>query len=114
MEQSLDMLALALFGAAAVAFTRQRRAVMLTCGALFVPVATLATVVVWWPVSPAAGVALLLAGMALPLVTLLLFAIDLVWAPFALEMTYPALLCWVLWPVLIAADFAGLLLGGPT
>jgi len=57
---------------------------------------------------------LLLAGMALPLLTLLLFAIDLLWAPFAAEMTYPAMLCWVLWPVLIAADFAGLLLGGPT
>jgi hypothetical protein len=113
MEQSLDVLALALFGAAAVAFTRQRRAVMLACGALFVPVAALATVAVWWPVSPAAAVALLMVGMALPLGTLLVFAIDLLWAPFALEMTYPAMLCWVLWPVLIAADFAGLLFGGP-
>jgi hypothetical protein len=108
------VLALALYGAAAVAFTRQRRAVTIACCALFVPVATLATVAVWWPVGPGVGVALLIIGMALPLGTLLLFAIDLVWAPFSLEMTYPALLCWVLWPLLVAADFVGLLIGGPT
>ena len=112
MEQSLNVLALGLFATAAVAFTRQRRAVMLVCGALFVPVAGVATVAVWWPVSPAVAIVLLLAGMALPLLTLLLFAVDLIWAPFAVEMTYPAMLCWVLWPVLVAADFAGLLLGG--
>ena len=108
MAESLNLLSLALFAAAAVAFTRQRRAVMLACGALFVAVGTWATLATWWPLSPAAAVVLLAVGMGLPLAGLALFAVDYVWAPFALEMTYAALLCWVVWPGLILADYAGL------
>ncbi|NLW49961.1 MAG: hypothetical protein GXY85_03845 [Candidatus Brocadiaceae bacterium] len=110
MEQSLTVLALALFGAAAVAFTRQRRVVMAICGGLFVPVATAATLAVWWALSIPVAVALLAVFLALPAAMAVVFLIDLVWAPFALEMTYAAMLCWVLWPLLLAADFAGLLI----
>jgi hypothetical protein len=102
---ALTSLSLGLLGATAVAFTRQRRAVMVACGALFVPVVAAATLAAWWPVSPVLAVCLLAGTLGVSLVTLVLYAVDWLFAVFALEMTYPALLCWVLWPVLVAADF---------
>ncbi len=104
----LNVLALALLGAAAVAFTRQRRVVMVACGALFVAAAAGGTLAAWWPLSPAVAIIALALGLALPVATLALLAVDLLWAPFALEMTYPALICWVLWPALVLANFAAL------
>jgi len=107
---ALDMsvLSLALLGAAAMAFSRQRRAVLLTCGALFLPAVTVATVAVFWPVSPALAIALLVATLGPSVLALLLFWVDRAFAPFSLEMTYPAMVCWLLWPALVAADFVGL------
>ena len=106
----LSGLSLGLLAAAAVAFTRQRRAVMVACGGLFVPVAVVATVAVWWPLSPAVAVALLALGMGLPLVGLALFAADWLLAAFALEMTYATVLAWLIWPLLVGANFVGLAL----
>lgn len=105
----LNILSLALFGATAVAFTRQRRIVMVTCGALFAAVTGAASVLVWLSVSPHVAILLLAIGMALPLAGLALYAIDRVWACFSAEMTYASLLCWVLWPLLILINFLGLL-----
>jgi hypothetical protein len=109
---ALDMnaLSLALLGAAAVAFTRQRRAALLVCGGLFVPAAAAATAATFWPVSPAAAVLAMAATLGPSVLGLALYAVDRVFAPFCLEMTYAGMLCWVLWPVLVAVDFAGLLL----
>jgi hypothetical protein len=104
----LNALSLALFGAAAVAFSRQRRLVLAVCGALFVPVAAAAALAVWWPVSPAVCVVLLASTLGVSVLLLLLYALDHAFAVFALEMTYPAMLCWVLWPALIFADFVGM------
>jgi len=110
MALELNMLSLALLGAAAVAFTRQRRMVMFVCGALFVVAASLAGLAVWWPLSPAVAAVALALGLGLPLVGLLLFAVDLAFAPFCIEMTYPAMLCWVIWPALVFVNYVGLLL----
>jgi hypothetical protein len=52
---------------------------------------------------------LLAATLGLSLVALALYAIDCLWAPFCLEMTYVALTCWVLWPLLVLVDLVGLL-----
>ena len=107
---NMNALSLALLGAAAVAFTRQRRAVLLVCGGLFVPAAAAATVATFWPVSPAAAVVVMAATLGPSLVGLALYAVDRLAAPFCIEMTYAAMACWVLWPVLVVVDFAGLLL----
>jgi uncharacterized membrane protein YagU involved in acid resistance len=100
----LNVLATALLGVAAMAFTRQRRFTLVCCGALFVLVVTWSTVAVWWGISPALTVAILVILMGLPLLALLLFAIDVVWSPFCLEMTWVGMICWVFWPILISAD----------
>jgi hypothetical protein len=104
------MLSLALLGAAAAAFTRQRRPVMAVCAALFVLSAGLAAGTVYWAVSPGLTIALLGVTLGLPLTALALYAVDVAFAPFCVEMTYPAMLCWVLWPVLVAFNFAGMAL----
>ena len=105
----LNVLALALLGAAAMAFTRQRRLVLAVCGTLFVPAAVLGAVAVYWSLSPALTIVLLAVTMALPLLALGAYAVDVLFAPFCVEMTYPAMICWVLWPLLMAANFVGLL-----
>ncbi len=108
---ALDMsvLSLALLAAAAVAFTRQRKAAMLVCGGAFVPTVVVATVSVFWSWSAAFTVALLAVLLGLPLLTLFLFWVDMAFAPFCIQMTYPGMLCWVFWPALLCADFLGLL-----
>jgi len=106
----LSMLSLALFGASAVAFARQRRAVLVVCGGLFVAVSSAASLAIYWPVSPAAAVAVLLLGQGVPLVGLGLYAADRLFAPFCVEMTYAALLCWLIWPLMVLVNFVGLLL----
>ncbi|MHC4591976.1 MAG: hypothetical protein ACYS8L_04680 [Planctomycetota bacterium] len=106
----LTMMSLALLAAAAVAFTRHRRMVLMVCGGLFVPTAGLTTMAVWWTLSPTLAVLLLSVTLGLPLLALILYAVDLTLAPFCLEMTYLAMLCWILWPVLVMVNFLGLLL----
>ena len=93
-----------------MAFTRRRTAVLLICGGFFVPVAALASVAVYWPLSPVFTVLLLAFALGLPLLALTLYAVDLVFAPFCVEMTYPAMVCWLLWPLLVLINFLGLLL----
>ncbi|MCD6416580.1 MAG: hypothetical protein J7M08_07785 [Planctomycetes bacterium] len=93
-----------------MAFGRRRTLSMLVCGGVFVPAAAAATLVVYWPLSPVLAVALLAFGLGLPLLALLLYVIDRAFAVFCLEMTYPALICWILWPLLVAVNFAGLAL----
>jgi len=101
------MLSLALLGAGAVAFARQRKAVLVLCLGMFVPVSALATLAVYWPLSPVLATVLLCVGEGLPLVALGLYGADLLFAPFCVEMTYAVLVCWVLWPVLVLANFLG-------
>jgi hypothetical protein len=104
----LNVLATALLAAAAMAFTRQRRFTLVCCGGLFVLIATWTTLAIWWAVGPALAVAILAVLMGLSLLALLLFAIDVIWTPFCLEMTWVGMICWVFWPVLVAADAVGL------
>jgi len=101
--------ALALLGAMGVAFSRRRTFVVVACGAMFVPMATGAALLSWWPVSHAAGVGLVALLMGLPLLGLAAYALDRVCACFTFEMTYATLLCWVLWPVLVLAGYVGML-----
>jgi hypothetical protein len=104
----LNVLAMALFALAGMAFTRQRRLVLVCGGGLFVLVATWTALTVWWPVSPVGAVCLLAVLMGLPLAALLVFAVDVIWTPFCLEMTWPAMVCWILWPALVLVNAAGL------
>jgi hypothetical protein len=101
--------ALALLGAMAVAFSRRCTFVVVACGVLFVPIATGAVLVSWWPVSPTAAVGLTALLMGLPLLGLAAYALDRACACFTIEMTYATLLCWLLWPVLVLAGYVGML-----
>lgn len=105
----LNALSLALFGAAALAFTRQRTLVLAVCGGLFVPVAGLVSIALYWPLSPVFALLLLCVTLGLPLLALLLYAVDVAFAAFCVEMTYPAIICWLLWPLLVLVNFLGLL-----
>ncbi len=107
MALGLNTVALAFFAAAAWAFWSRRQLLVTLFGALFVPTAGSAAILVFWPVSPVLAFAVMLPTLGLSLMGLLLFFIDRVWAPFCLEMTYAALLCWVLWPALLALNLAG-------
>ena len=110
MGLDFTILSAALLVTAAVAFTRQRRMVLVVCAGLFVVVAALASVDVYWPVSPAFTVVLLAVTLGLPLLTHIIYAVDLVFTPFGSEMSWPAMICWLLWPVLVVANVIGLLL----
>jgi hypothetical protein len=108
MAPSLNLASAALLATAAVAFARRWGRMSVGTGALFMAVALAATWLAWWPESPVLGTVVLALGWGVPAVGLLLYGIDLVWAPFRLEMTYVAQLRWVLWPALVLANFAGL------
>ncbi len=105
---ALDILSLAFLTAAALAFRRQRTAVLVVCGAMFVPTAGAASVAIYWPLSPLLTVLLLGVTLGASLAALLLYWIDRVFAVFCLEMTYLATICWVLWPLLVVANSAAL------
>ncbi len=105
----LNILSLALLGTMAVAYSRQRGFVLGFCGLLFYPVATLATLAVYWTLSPLLALLVLAFALGLPLLGLLLFGVDRLFAPFCLEMTYATVVCWILWPILVLAGFVGLL-----
>jgi hypothetical protein len=108
MEASLTVTATVLLAATAYAFAQQWRILLVLFGTLFVPAAGAATVAVYWPLHPLLAVVLLSVTLGISLAGLLLYAVDRIWAPFCIEMTYAALVCWLLWPLLMAADLAGL------
>ena len=91
-----------------VAFTRQRRMVLVVCGVVFAVASGAATRATFrsagavWPA--------LALGHGVPALALAAYAVDRVWAPFCLELTYLTALCWVCWPLLVAADAVALLL----
>ena len=104
MELILSIVSLALFVGTAAAFAARRPVLLSGLGAAFVPVAAASTIVTWWGFSHGLTAALLALGLGLPLLGLALYAIDRIWAPFCLEMTYATLLCWVLWPALVMVN----------
>lgn len=107
MAIATNLLAAALLLGAALAFVRRRPVLLVFCGACFVPAAGAGAVLAFWGWSAPATVILLALTLGVSLLGLLLYVIDRIWAPFCLEMTYAALLCWVLWPVLVAINLAG-------
>ncbi len=104
----LNILSLLLLVVTALAFTRQERFVLATCGTLFVLVAATATVWVYWQWNRTFTVMLLAATLGLSLLLLLLYWVDRTFAVFCLQMTYPAMLMWLLWPLLVVANIFGL------
>jgi hypothetical protein len=104
MELILTIASLALFVATAAAFAGRRPVLLSALGAAFVPVTAAATVAVWWGGGHGLTIVLMAIGLGLPLLGLVLFAIDRIWAPFCVEMTYATLLCWVLWPALVMVN----------
>jgi hypothetical protein len=107
---AFNILALALLVAAGVAFTRQMRLPLAACGTLFAPAAAVASVATYWPLSPLAAVLLPGVVLGLCLLALLLYGLDRLFAVFCLEMTYVAMACWILGPLLVAVNFCGALI----
>ena len=108
MTADLNAVSLALFALAAVAYTRQRHAALAAAAVLFFPVTSAATVLSWYPVSPMVAVVILLATLVAPLAALALTAIDVVWAPFGLQMSYCTVLCWLLCPMAVFLNYTGM------
>ncbi len=105
----LNTVSLALLVLAAVAYIRRRPGVLWPVAALFFPVTGVATVLIWWPVSPALTVLVIALTLGVSLGALALFAIDVAWAPFCLEMTYLTFICWVLCPLAVLVNYVGAL-----
>ncbi len=104
MDLTFSILSAVLLVATAATFAGRRPVLLCVTGGLFVPVAAATTVLLYWgPATWLAGV-LLGVGIGLPLLGLALYAVDRIWAPFCLEMTYATLLCWVLWPALVVVN----------
>jgi hypothetical protein len=106
----LNTLSLALLALAATSYVRRRFAILCGAALLFFPVTAAATVLTWWPLSPALAVAILALTLGVSLCALALFGIDVAWAPFCLEMTYLTFLCWTLFPLAVLLNFLGLAL----
>lgn len=104
MDLTFAIASAVLLGATAAAFAGRRPALLCVLGAVFVPVAAATTILLYWGREPYVAVALLAAGLGLPLLGLALYAVDRIWAPFCLEMTYATLICWVLWPALVVVN----------
>ena len=110
MEAALNILSLALFGLVAVAYARRHRVVLAVGGTLFFPICAAALTANWWQISPWAALALVACTLGVSLVVLTLFAVDVLWAPFCVEMTYLTFLCWVLCPLAVLLSHVGALL----
>ena len=107
MDLALNTMSLALFGLAAAAYARRRGTVLLAAAVLFFPVAAGATLAVWWPLCPTAGSLILALTLGVPLALMAVFAVDVIWAPFCLEMTYLTFLCWLICPVGVGLNWIG-------
>lgn len=105
-----NILSFGLLALAGVSFARRRFVALWGAGILFFPVTGAATALTWWPVSPTLTIVLLTLTLGVPLVTLVLFGIDVVWAPFCVEMTYLTFLSWVLCPLAVLLNYVGLVL----
>ncbi len=108
MTANLNALSFVLLVLAGVSYVRHRGAVLTAAAALFFPVTAASTVLTWWGFSPALGLAILLLTLGISLVCLALFGIDVVWAPFCLEMTYLTVLCWVLCSAVVLLNYIGM------
>lgn len=108
LDLHLNILSFALLSLAGVAYGRRRPQVLWPSVALFFPVSAWAAVATWWQGAPVFTLVLLGFTLGLSAVALLLFAVDVVFAPFCLEMTYLTPLCWILCPLLVLVNLAGL------
>jgi len=106
----LNILSFALLSLAAVAYARRRFHVFWAAAGLFFPIAAWTTVATWWQVSPLFTIILLALTLGISVLALALFAVDVIWAPFCLEMTYLTPLCWILCPLLVFANYSVLCL----
>jgi len=103
----MNTLSFALLALAAVAYARQAPKCLWAAGLLFFPLTGLTTVLAWWPLAPLAAILILVLTLGVPLVCLALFAMDVLWAPFCLEMTYLTFLCWLLCPLSVVLNYMG-------
>lgn len=102
----LNILSFGLLSLAAVAYARRKFHIFWPAVGLFLPLSAWTTIATWWPVSPLFTVLLLAFTLGLSVVALVLFAVDVIWAPFCLEMTYLTPLCWILCPLLVFVNYS--------
>lgn len=105
-DLTLSILSGVLLLLAGVAYVRHRRTILAVIAAIFFPLCGISLLHGWWSISPILALIFLALTLGVSLVTLVLFLIDLLWAPFGLEMTYLTFLCWILCP--LAVLLAGL------
>lgn len=103
-----NALSFALLALAAVSYPRWRRRTLAVAGVLFFPATAVAVVLTWWPVSPLLAIVILAVTLGIPLGCLALFGIDVIWAPFCMEMTYVTVWCWILCPLAVMLNYVGM------
>jgi len=106
----LNLLSLVLLIMCAYAWTAQLTRALIACSAAFLVAAVWTTLATIYPWSPGIAVALMVVTLMGSMTAVALYVTDVVWAPFCLEMTYMLILCWILCPLLVAANFAALAL----
>lgn len=109
-DLTLSILSAALLVLAGVAFVRQRRVILAITAALFFPLCGTSLLCSWWLISPILALVFLILTLGVSLVTIVLFLIDVIWAPFGLEMTYLTFLCWILCPLAVVLAGVGSLI----
>ena len=108
MAVHLNTLSFVLLALAATSYVRRRSAILWGAALLFFPVTAAASVLTWWPLSPALAAAIVVLTLGVSLGALALFGIDVAWAPFCVEMTYLTVLCWILCPLAVLLNHLGL------
>lgn len=106
----VNLLSLLFLGMAAFAYTRKATITLTVSSVLFVPTATWAALSCFYASNPVFTIVLLVLTLLLPLVAVALYLVDVLFAPFCLEMTYLTILCWILCPVLVIANVSGMVL----
>lgn len=96
--------------ACGLAYFYQRRITLAISAAAFCYTSSAGMFAVWTSFGNWLAFTLWGATLGLSLCILLLYFIDLIWAPFCLELRYLTLLCWMLGPLAVVLNFAGLLL----
>lgn len=109
-DTTLSICSAVLLMMASASYVRQERIALTFAAALFFPTCALSLILGWWVISPVLAVVFLTLTLGISLLVLCLFAIDVIWAPFGLEMTYLTFLCWLLGPLAVVLSIIGVVL----
>ena len=110
-EHCLFLAAAAAFALAAVAYFHRWAVVAAASAATYMAACVWLCVLILWPDMPVVCVLVVVIGVVLPVVFVLLFAIDVWFGAFLLDMAYGMAFAWLLSPLAFAVTLAAYTLG---